>query len=91
MYNFIRPASVLEARKRRVCPICTVQEDRPVMIEEGSEWDLHQKSRAHRRLAGKLAHNGTYSYPPQSEERSSKPDAAFNATFAPFRSCGSFH
>ncbi|KAF8906021.1 IPP transferase-domain-containing protein [Gymnopilus junonius] len=51
----IKPTSVLEVRKRQVCSICTVQEDRPVMIEEGSEWELHQKSRAHRRLAGRVA------------------------------------
>jgi hypothetical protein len=36
------------------CPVCTLQEDRPVMIEEGPEWIAHQKTRSHRRLAAKI-------------------------------------
>lgn len=47
------PTSVLQARKRRVCPVCTVQEDRPVMIEEGAEWDIHRNTKAHRRMASR--------------------------------------
>ena len=49
-----RPTAILQARIRRVCPVCTIQEDRPVMLEEGTEWDLHQRTRSHRRLAVKL-------------------------------------
>lgn len=36
------------------CSVCTLQEDRPVMIEEGPEWIAHQKTRSHRRLAAKI-------------------------------------
>ncbi|KAF8163110.1 tRNA isopentenyltransferase [Crassisporium funariophilum] len=48
----VNPASVLQARQKRVCPVCTVHDDRPVMIE-GPEWDAHQKTRSHRRLVAK--------------------------------------
>ncbi|KDR81416.1 hypothetical protein GALMADRAFT_89311 [Galerina marginata CBS 339.88] len=51
----VNPTSVLQARKRRICPVCTTQDDRPIMIEEGSEWGIHQNTRSHRRLAAKLA------------------------------------
>lgn len=27
--------------------------DRPIMIEEGSEWDTHTQTRSHRRMAAK--------------------------------------
>ncbi|KAF8964069.1 tRNA isopentenyltransferase [Flammula alnicola] len=50
----VDPVSVLQARKRRVCTVCTVQEDRPIMIEEGAEWETHVKTRSHRRLAAKI-------------------------------------
>lgn len=47
------PNSVIDARRKIICPICTIDEDKPVMIEEYGEWDAHQKNRLHRRLASK--------------------------------------
>ncbi|KAH6918809.1 tRNA isopentenyltransferase [Coprinopsis sp. MPI-PUGE-AT-0042] len=44
------PVEVLQARKKLVCTVCTMQEDRPVMLEEGEEWDRHIHTRAHKRL-----------------------------------------
>lgn len=46
------PTAVLLARKRIICPVCTVDQSLPVMIEEGSEWAAHVKTKAHKRLAG---------------------------------------
>ncbi|KAF8919505.1 tRNA isopentenyltransferase [Mucidula mucida] len=42
------PISRLDARKKIVCPQCTVDKDRPVLIDENL-WDEHQKARVHRR------------------------------------------
>jgi hypothetical protein len=44
------PIAVLNARRRTVCSVCTTDSEQPVMIEEGKEWELHQKSRTHRKL-----------------------------------------
>ncbi len=52
-FTIFSPTSILEARKKRICPVCTLESDRPVMIEEGAEWDTHQKTRSHQRLAKK--------------------------------------
>ncbi|KJA27333.1 hypothetical protein HYPSUDRAFT_131237 [Hypholoma sublateritium FD-334 SS-4] len=56
VHKDVNPAFVLKARKRRVCTACTTQANRPVMIEEGSEWDIHLKTRSHRRLEAKNLH-----------------------------------
>ena len=63
------PISVLEARKKKTCSVCTLQEDRPVMIEEGPEWIAHQKTRSHRRLATKTKDSNTLR-----SERSAAPE-----------------
>ncbi|KAI0270040.1 tRNA isopentenyltransferase [Gloeopeniophorella convolvens] len=47
------PTAVLLARRKVVCPVCTVDEAQPVMIEEGSEWATHIKTKIHKRLAAK--------------------------------------
>ncbi|KAJ3474244.1 hypothetical protein NLI96_g12571 [Meripilus lineatus] len=44
------PNDVLSARRKLVCHICTVNDERPVMIEEGREWKAHVKTRVHRRM-----------------------------------------
>ncbi|KAJ3536042.1 hypothetical protein NM688_g6889 [Phlebia brevispora] len=49
------PKDVLNARRRVVCPVCTIKEDQPIMIEEGDEWTAHAKTRRHRRLASQAA------------------------------------
>lgn len=46
------PIAILSARKKILCPVCTVDEALPVMIEE-SEWEVHARSKAHKRLAAK--------------------------------------
>ncbi|KAJ7581102.1 tRNA isopentenyltransferase [Mycena floridula] len=45
------PVAVLQARKKIVCPTCTIVETRPVMLEEGREWEAHQHTKAHKRMA----------------------------------------
>ncbi|TCD59809.1 hypothetical protein EIP91_011406 [Steccherinum ochraceum] len=45
------PADKLNARRKRICPTCTVDSTRPVMIEEGKEWRAHVGTKVHRRLA----------------------------------------
>lgn len=66
--NFIhRPTAMLEARRKVVCPVCTIDENRPVMIEQGLEWELHRKTRSHKRLVGKAERGkqvGSASAPP---------------------------
>ena len=47
------PNEVLNARRKVVCPVCTVAADRPVMIEDGREWTAHVQTRTHRKLAGR--------------------------------------
>ncbi|KAF9452810.1 tRNA isopentenyltransferase [Macrolepiota fuliginosa MF-IS2] len=49
----VEPTAVLEARRKVICPICTTEENRPVMIEQGPEWEIHQGTRSHKRLAAK--------------------------------------
>ena len=44
---------MLHAQRKVVCSICTVDASDPVMIDEGSQWTAHQRSRRHRRLAAK--------------------------------------
>ncbi|KAF8197431.1 tRNA isopentenyltransferase [Pholiota molesta] len=68
----VDPASILQARKRRICTACTVQDDRPVMIEEGPEWDVHVKTRSHQRMAAKsLQQRDWYTSRRRSHERDS--------------------
>jgi len=47
------PTAILNARRRTMCPVCTTNGEQPVMIEEGKEWELHQKSRTHRKLVNR--------------------------------------
>ncbi|KAH9983323.1 tRNA isopentenyltransferase [Russula compacta] len=49
------PTAILLARRKIICPICTVDEALPVMIEEGSEWAAHVRTKIHKRLAAKLS------------------------------------
>ncbi|KAF5391798.1 hypothetical protein D9757_001656 [Collybiopsis confluens] len=47
------PIAVLNDRRKIICPVCTVDPARPFMVEEGKEWQMHQKSRFHKRRAYK--------------------------------------
>ncbi|PPQ63174.1 hypothetical protein CVT24_005719 [Panaeolus cyanescens] len=46
----VNPQQVLEARTKKICTVCTLQPDRPVMIEEGEEWKMHERTKVHRKL-----------------------------------------
>jgi len=47
------PTAVLNARKKTICSICSTNPQQPIMIEEGTEWEVHQRTRTHRRLLNK--------------------------------------
>ncbi|KAI0825941.1 tRNA isopentenyltransferase [Irpex lacteus] len=47
------PGAVLEARRRIVCQTCTIDETKPVMIEQGKEWDAHARTKRHRTAAAR--------------------------------------
>lgn len=42
------PTEILRARKKVVCPVCTLDPSQPFMVEDGSQWEAHRRSRAHR-------------------------------------------
>ncbi|KAK0228197.1 tRNA isopentenyltransferase [Armillaria fumosa] len=56
------PLSVLNARRKMICEVCTTNKNEPVMIEEGREWDVHRKTRVHRKLLSKGATSQGYRY-----------------------------
>ncbi|KAN0139808.1 tRNA isopentenyltransferase [Lactarius tabidus] len=47
------PTTVLLARRKVICPVCTTNESMPIMIEEGREWEAHIRTKVHRHLAAK--------------------------------------
>ncbi|KAI0637276.1 tRNA isopentenyltransferase [Trametes polyzona] len=46
------PVAVLTANQRRVCEVCTVDPEQPVMVDGGA-WETHVRSRGHRYMTGK--------------------------------------
>ncbi|KAF9520656.1 hypothetical protein BS47DRAFT_1481398 [Hydnum rufescens UP504] len=52
----LRPTEVLQARRKRICMVCTTDPARPMMLEEGREWEIHIKTRAHRNRDGRDKH-----------------------------------
>lgn len=48
------PIAVLNARRKITCPTCTAGKNQPVMIEEGLQWEAHQRTKVHKRLASKV-------------------------------------
>lgn len=44
-----------QTRKHIVCPACTSDPSRPIMLEEGEPWKAHQRTRRHRRALKKKA------------------------------------
>lgn len=42
---------VLLAHRKVICPVCTTDESKPVMFEEGREWEAHVRSKVHKHLA----------------------------------------
>ncbi|KAG5735525.1 hypothetical protein E4T56_gene11002 [Termitomyces sp. T112] len=59
------PISILNARQKRICPVCTTHPGRPFMVEEGREWDVHCKTRVHRRLAVKVKQDTSHKHSAQ--------------------------
>ncbi|KAG0705323.1 tRNA isopentenyltransferase [Suillus ampliporus] len=49
------PTEVLRARKKIICPVCTLNSSRPFMVEDGPQWEAHRHSRAHRKHASRTA------------------------------------
>jgi tRNA dimethylallyltransferase len=49
------PTAALVARRKVICPVCTVDDALPVMIEEGPEWAAHTSTKVHKRLARKAS------------------------------------
>lgn len=47
------PKDVLNARRRVVCAACTIDSERPVTLDEGQEWELHQNSRTHKKFVAR--------------------------------------
>ncbi|KAG1836655.1 tRNA isopentenyltransferase [Suillus subalutaceus] len=47
------PTEILRARKKVVCPACTLDPSQPFMVEAGSQWEAHRRSRTHRRHASR--------------------------------------
>ncbi|KAG1801783.1 tRNA isopentenyltransferase [Suillus subaureus] len=47
------PTEILRARKKVVCPACTLDPSQPFMVEDGSQWEAHRRSRTHRRHASR--------------------------------------
>ncbi|KAE9407010.1 tRNA isopentenyltransferase [Gymnopus androsaceus JB14] len=47
------PSAVLNARRKIICPVCTIDPGQPFMVEEGKEWQLHHKSRIHKQRGRK--------------------------------------
>ncbi|KZT28700.1 tRNA isopentenyltransferase, partial [Neolentinus lepideus HHB14362 ss-1] len=43
------------ARRKVICPVCTTKDNEPVMIEEGEQWEIHRKTRAHKYMATREA------------------------------------
>lgn len=68
--NIGKPAHAASSDSRRkvVCPVCTVNEERPVMIGEGREWDVHIRTRIHRRLLRKANRPDARSTPQKKAE-----------------------
>ncbi|KAK0197484.1 tRNA isopentenyltransferase [Armillaria mellea] len=54
------PMSVLNSRRKMTCEVCTTNKNQPVMIEEGREWDVHRKTRTHRKLLSKATASQGY-------------------------------
>ncbi|KAH9934858.1 IPP transferase-domain-containing protein [Fomitopsis serialis] len=48
-----KPKDIIHPRKV-ICQVCTHDEERPVMMEEGAQWKGHLRTRSHRKRARKL-------------------------------------
>jgi tRNA dimethylallyltransferase len=65
----LSPGDVLRVQRKLVCPTCSVHPEQPVMIDEGDPWDVHRRTKAHRRLAAKHARVMPSCQPQQEEQQ----------------------
>jgi hypothetical protein len=61
------PTEILLARRKILCPVCTVDEALPVMIEEGPQWEVHARSKVHKRLAAKKTERKQHVHTPAAQ------------------------
>ncbi|KAF9257804.1 tRNA isopentenyltransferase [Marasmius fiardii PR-910] len=69
------PKEVLKARRKVQCDLCTVDPDQPFMVEAGKEWELHLKTRVHRRRAYKNQSSFSHFHNHKSKPRDSGSDS----------------
>ncbi|KAK0448357.1 tRNA isopentenyltransferase [Desarmillaria tabescens] len=68
------PLSVLNARRKLICEVCTANKNEPVMIEEGREWEIHTKTRSHKSCLRKAAETSqAYRYGKKIEQIDAQP------------------
>ncbi|RPD65827.1 tRNA isopentenyltransferase [Lentinus tigrinus ALCF2SS1-7] len=67
------PIAVLSAHQRTVCDVCTIDPVQPVMVD-ASKWEMHVRSRGHRRLTSKRT-KGPHVAPEQSVEDGSSSES----------------
>ncbi|KAI0075461.1 tRNA isopentenyltransferase [Panus rudis PR-1116 ss-1] len=65
----VSPTAVLSARRKIICPTCTINETEPVMIEEGTEWTRHVNSRTHKHMVRKAARKAEWESWKEKRER----------------------
>ncbi|THH03717.1 hypothetical protein EW145_g6064 [Phellinidium pouzarii] len=46
----MNPTEIIQSRRKSVCSVCSLHVERPVMLEEGREWEAHQRTRMHKRM-----------------------------------------
>ncbi|RDX45420.1 tRNA isopentenyltransferase [Lentinus brumalis] len=63
------PVAVLTAHQRTICDVCTLDPVQPVMVD-ASKWEMHVRSRGHRRMTGKRT-RGTHIISEHSREEGS--------------------
>jgi len=71
----------LNAPRKTICPTCTVSNDRPVMIAEGKEWDMHVRTRTHRRLLKKAHRRNVNDGSTQREKKDEESDGTQSDSF----------
>ncbi|KAH8108498.1 tRNA isopentenyltransferase [Phellopilus nigrolimitatus] len=49
------PKDILQSRRKLTCTTCTTDVERPFMLEVGHQWEIHQRTRVHKRLMKKAS------------------------------------
>ncbi|KAL0947252.1 hypothetical protein HGRIS_013373 [Hohenbuehelia grisea] len=74
----VDPHAVLEARRKVVCSICTLDPAQPCMIEEGAQWAAHERTKVHRRLASKSQREAAVKAAQESKRKARSDQASTN-------------